>query len=122
MSGQPQDDAAGPAKAAWDLNACSELSANFPGGDSALQSRMQSLLQQARGHPCPDRRAVSRAHLACVQVDVAAKAQTNGASYLAANRLTLEQLASTNRTQSAQIQALSQAHAAPTARHRRPSR
>ena len=53
MSTSQPDAAGGSASAAWDLNACDELSANIPGGDSALQSRMQTLLQQASGRPRP---------------------------------------------------------------------
>ena len=57
MSTSKPDAAGGSASAAWDLNACDELSANIPGGDSALQSRMQTLLQQASGRPRPCRSA-----------------------------------------------------------------
>ena len=55
MSTSQPDASGGSAGAAWDLNACDELSANIPGSDSALQSRMQTLLQQASGRPRPYR-------------------------------------------------------------------
>ena len=57
-----------------------------------------------------------------MQVDVAAKSQTNGINYFATNKLTLEQLASTNRTQSAHLQALSQVCSVRVARHPQPAR
>ena len=57
-----------------------------------------------------------------MQVDVAAKSQTNGINYFATNKPSLEQLASTNRTQSAHLQALSQVCSVRVASRPQPAR